>query len=153
MSTKAVIQALINTKLADNSDIVASEHREVENELLNNLYATPIKENHLTVGAITSSVGVGKNYSITILKQGRLVTLNVLIQSAILGTFVSQDWININNLEYQMFTPESPYLVNTINQQTGLPMFVELLNNKIRVLSPISFGNTISFQIQYFTNN
>ena len=37
MSTKTIIQTLINTNLADSSTILASEHREVEIALLNEL--------------------------------------------------------------------------------------------------------------------
>ena len=33
MATKSTIQTLINTNLADDSDILASEHRAVENSL------------------------------------------------------------------------------------------------------------------------
>jgi len=46
MSTKTIIQTLINTNLADSSTILASEHREVEIALLNELFPTEYRELH-----------------------------------------------------------------------------------------------------------
>ena len=43
MATRAFIQNLINTNLANNSDILPSEHREVENTLLTELFPPSVK--------------------------------------------------------------------------------------------------------------
>ena len=58
--TKAEVQALIDTKLASGTEILASEHREVETALLNYLdgvvAAAPLMRGTVSVGNIPSPV-------------------------------------------------------------------------------------------------
>lgn len=81
MSTKTNIQNLINTNLADSSSITASEHRAVENSLLNELYPTPVYETQATTNTITAKNATinNLNYDISIVKQGRLVTISGIL--------------------------------------------------------------------------
>ena len=57
--TKAEIQALIDTKLASGTEILASEHREVETALLNYLdgviATVPVAKGTITVGNVAAS--------------------------------------------------------------------------------------------------
>ena len=71
MSTKTIIQNLINTNLADASSITAAEHRAVENALLNELYPTPIYESSESTYTITSkNSAIATNlYGVSIVKQ------------------------------------------------------------------------------------
>lgn len=77
MSTKTSIQNLIDTNLADSSSITAPEHRAVESALLNELYPTAIYEADDTTNTITAkNSAISTNlYGLSIIKQGRLVTL------------------------------------------------------------------------------
>jgi hypothetical protein len=56
--TKAEVQALIDTKLASGTEILASEHREVETALLNYLdgviSTVPVAKGTITVGNVAS---------------------------------------------------------------------------------------------------
>jgi hypothetical protein len=57
--TKAEVQALIDTKLASGTEILASEHREVETALLNYLDGVidtvPVAKGTITVGNVAAS--------------------------------------------------------------------------------------------------
>lgn len=58
--TKAEIQALIDSKLASGTEILASEHREVETALLNYLdgviESVPLMKGTVTVGNVSSPI-------------------------------------------------------------------------------------------------
>ena len=103
MATKSTIQTLINTNLADASNITASEHRAVENSLLNELYPTAIYETQATTNTITAKnpTIANLNYNISIVKQGRLVTISGILfnnTSSIISD--SEYFFEIINSEY-----------------------------------------------------
>jgi hypothetical protein len=155
MSTKSTIQNLINTNLADASSITASEHRAVENSLLNELYPTPIYENHVTTtNTITAKNPTieGLNYSISIVKQGLSVTITGYLQnnsSAIIGE--SEYFFEIINSEY--FPNSGNPFVSLVYDINVNRRIIINTNTKRLSLTNSGIGNIDFFQITYQTFN
>ena len=100
MSTKAQIQADINSKLASGSTILASEHREVENELLDNFYPSEITENE-TTNSITIN-NADFDYVVKIVKIGRLVTISGTFEQKASSSGLSTIFnIDLTNSEFK----------------------------------------------------
>ncbi|MCP4984848.1 MAG: hypothetical protein GY928_01925 [Colwellia sp.] len=95
MSTKAQIETLIDTDLASTSDITAIEHRNVLNNdnasVLNNMYGTELVDSDSTQTYFTLQTAASATFDMTILKQGREVTVSMsvtpLIDTFRLGSF------------------------------------------------------------------
>lgn len=152
MSTKATIQALINANLANSSMITAAEHRAVENIILNELYPNAIYETHTTTNTITTKNPTlpGLNYNISIVKQGRLVTI-----SGILWNYTSSI---VSDTEYFFEIINSEYFPDTTT-----PTIIYRLGNNRQLLFNTTLkrfgiyscgvGTQNEFQITYLTAN
>jgi hypothetical protein len=152
MATKSTIQTLINTNLADASNITASEHRAVENSLLNELYPTAIYETQATTNTITAKNTTITNldYQISIVKQGRLVTITGIL------------WNNTSAI-----VSDTDYFFEIINTEyfpdtTRPTIFYRLGNNKQLLfrttlkrfgIYSAGVGTQNEFQITYLTAN
>ena len=150
MATKATIETLINTNLATGSLITATEHRAVEQALLDALYPTPIYETHTTTNTITAKNPTlsGLHYNISIIKQGRLVTIT--------GILWNNTGSQVTNTDYFFEIINSEYFPDT----TIPNMLFRLGNNRQLGFSTTlkSFGiyfcpdsSQNEFQITYFT--
>lgn len=153
MATKSVIQNLINTNLADGSNIVASEHREVEDALLNELYATTLFfgfDNPLT--GFTPLVS-GLYYEMQLTKRGNNVNLQGYILNGTNGIIGSQNLFQIEtSLSYI-------YPINAI--PLGSFAIALTSNNKILQINPINkvlainsnlgIGERVYFNMNYTT--
>lgn len=81
MSTKSQIQALIDANLADASNITATEHRAVENKLLDEFYPTVFSFNETDSSILTLNPtfeGIVR-YDLNVCKVGRLITITGII--------------------------------------------------------------------------
>lgn len=74
MATKTELETLITTKLADDSNIIAEEHRAVENAIVGEMFNTPIIENTSGTLVITSQSTADITYNVAFIKQGNKVT-------------------------------------------------------------------------------
>lgn len=70
MKSKSEIENLIDTNLADDSQIPAELHREVEYELVNELYGTQVVDTNSTPAQAITSVIANAGYNIELVKQG-----------------------------------------------------------------------------------
>ena len=80
MSTKALIATLIDTDLADTSDITAIEYRNVYKDdtdsILANIYGDDVSDSDSTETFFTLQSAGLASFSMFIIKQGREVTVN-----------------------------------------------------------------------------
>jgi len=104
MSTKAQIQQNIETGLASGSDIPASRHRETLNTVLDESYADAIIDTESTTNVFTALTGSAEYY-IRINKQGRRVTLNIVVEC--INNYIGDEIAGITNTE---FLPEEDTL-------------------------------------------
>lgn len=155
MSTKTAIQSLIDTNLADASNITASEHRAVENSLLSELYPNVAFETRSSNTITTENTNVGfttNDYQIYIAKQGRKVTIygTIINGSAfIVGDRPNEWFFEIVDNEYKQKT--GTYAYGNI-RASNWSAFVSLNNNKL-FCNGISQFQTYYFTITYFTEN
>lgn len=155
MSTKTTIQTLINTNLADSSNITAFEHRAVENALLNELYPTVINETHATTNTVTAkNTNLTTNeYSVSICKQGRVVTINGTIinnSNNIIGTNSNHWFFEIINSEYFPLTTQSNVIVIGSNYNSKI---IFNISEKKIYTSEIQANGSLNFTLTYFTEN
>ena len=153
MATKTTIENLINSNLASGSNITASEHRDVLNIILNELYSDVILQD-TTLTEILSPLTSDINYKILISKNGNNVNINGFISndslSAIAGSF---ELFDIVDTEYRQRVPLNIFaVVRGVTQIPGV-ILVFKLNNKIS-LGNIGLGvnETIYFNFNYKTN-
>ncbi len=152
MSTKTILQNLINTNLADDSEILASEHRDVENALVNELFPDIFSEKDSSLtNEITAknTVNTKLEYIVYFVKQGRMVyvygsitnTSTEIIDSSNNDNF----FFEITNSEYQTSLPGIIRFVN--GNET-----IKIQSNKF-YYSQIGAGTTKNFNFHYPANS
>jgi len=157
MSTKSTIQTLINTNLADSSDILASEHRAVENALLNELYPDIVNESDSGVDFnITdkNTINTDLGYNIYIIKQGRLVTIKGEIinnSEIIISDEADNYFFEIIGSDYIPHVDSSEYWQPSIDI-SGVAVPIKIVNNKL-YLATASSSPILNFSLTYFTQN
>ncbi len=117
MSTKLEIIELINTNLADDSEILASEHRDVEKALVNELFPDIFSEKDSSFEITTkNTVNTKLKYNIYFIKQGRMVYVygSITNTSTEIIDFSNNDnfFFEITNSEYQTSLPSTIRFVN-----------------------------------------
>jgi len=153
MSIKSAILTLINTKLSSGSAISASEHREVEVSLLDNLYPIEVNETHATTNVITERNLVNTNlqYDVKIYKQGRTVFINGFIKNN--SAFAVNDYfLTIVGTEYLpalVTYSGNKYIANSNLPSTSLSL--NTTNNRLNAVVPAN--TTVIFSISYPTLN
>lgn len=107
MATKATIETLINTNLATNSLITATEHRAVEQSLLDAFYPTVVNVTQADTTIFTANPAFAGTflYELNVVKTGRLVTVT--------GHFVKKSLDNTTLREY--FTITNPEYLGVVN--------------------------------------
>jgi hypothetical protein len=156
MSTKTQIQTLINNNLADGSSITASEHREVEIVLLNELYPTNIyetRDDNTITTQNTNAAYLTNSYEINIVKQGRLVTISgkLINESGNSVTNSINAWFfQIVGTEY-LQSSATPLTIGFVSSGSGTGS-IQLLQNKL-YCAYLGGLSTINFQLTYTTQN
>ena len=149
MSTKTIIQTLINTNLADSSTILASEHREVEIALLNELFPTEHRELHHQILPdeleITTPELSGLFYGISFVKRGNTVYINGYVRNKT-GAIFSGKVLNIDTTEYNAKTNRQ-YFASCSNGTN-----LEISNSNI-FITEIANGKHAYFSLTYQTND
>ena len=149
MSTKTIIQTLINTNLADDSAILASEHRAVEIALLNELFPTEYRELHEQIIPdeleITTPELSDLFYKISFVKRGNTVYINGYIRNKT-GAIFSGKVLNIDTTEYNAKTNRQ-YFASCSNGTN-----LEISNSSIYI-TEIANGEHAYFSLTYQTND
>ncbi len=149
MSTKTIIQTLINTNLADSSTILASEHREVEIALLNELFPTEYRELHEDLLPdeleITTPWVSYLFYDISFVKRGNTVYINGYVRNKT-GAIFSGKVLNIDTTEYNTKTNRQ-YFASCSNGTN-----LEIQNSSI-LITEIANGEQAYFSLTYQTND
>ena len=149
MSTKTIIQTLINTNLADSSTILASEHREVEIALLNELFPTEYRELHeqsLPDELEITTPGLSNLfYDISFVKRGNTVYLNGYVRNKT-GAIFSGKVLNIDTTEYNTKT-DRQYFASCSNGTN-----LEIQNSNI-LITEIANNEQAYFSLTYQTND
>ena len=149
MSTKTIIQTLINTNLADSSTILASEHREVEIALLNELFPTEHRELHEQILPdeleITTPELSSLFYDISFVKRGNTVYINGYVRNKT-GAIFSGKVLNIDTTEYNTKTNRQ-YFASCSNGTN-----IEIQNSSI-LITEIANGKHAYFSLTYQTND
>ncbi len=149
MSTKTILQNLINTNLADDSEILASEHREVEIALLNELFPTEYRELHEYLSPdeleITTPWVSNLFYNISFVKRGNTVYINGYVRNKT-GAIFSGKVLNIDTTEYNTKT-NRPYFASCSNGTN-----LKIQNSDI-LIKEIANGEQAYFSLTYQTND
>lgn len=150
MSTKAEIQANINTKLASASSITALEHREVlstdSDSVLGNLYSAPISESQNT-GTITTG-NSDFDYNIDITKIGNLVHIAGVVVSKGIGNSVV---FEISDAEYEPDKASTYFTaINTLTDEfsKGIVLDGTIGNPRVQI-SDLFVNEIVVFNLTY----
>lgn len=145
MSTRAEIQTLIDTDLADASDITATEHRNVladdADSVLENIYMTPINDTHSSSTITTSNANF--NYDVIITKTGRNVHI-VGTVTANNSLAAGATMFAISDAEYQ-----TSYQAYGSGYTYGNPMGVQISSNNVTLLESIFALEIVFINITY----
>ena len=152
---KTDIVSTIEVNLADSSAITAELHREVESNLLNEIYPDVIFEtrsSNTITNENTNAQYLTNDYQIYIAKQGRTVTIYGTIING--SSFLIGD--NINAWFFEIVNPEHQQKANTYAfgniRAEHYGSFVFLNNNKLFCNGIQAFGQ-YNFTLTYFTEN
>lgn len=147
MSTKAEIQTLINTKLADGSDILASELREVENIQLNEKFPT-------TANVVLATGDL--QYDLNFTKSGNFCVLQGFIKNN--GTTIVNG-VNFYTVSTVIYQAKHVQLFNGILNGSQVVVNLRLgsssssFPNELRLQTAIASGTTVNFSLTYITND
>lgn len=142
MSTKAQIQALIDTKLADTSDITASELREVENAQLNENFNAQVTQ--------TGTQGVF-NYTFKFTKKGNYCILSgeITNTSAFIAGFGGEFTITP---DFAVPLASTRFIANKTVGGANIPMSITTAS-KIVIGGTLGTNDTIFFNVTYTINS
>jgi len=141
MATKSTIQTLINTNLADNTDILASEHRAVEDALLNELYPDSVTDSQATE-TYTTKAGSFINYSIRIIKSGNIAHIKGEIRNTTSGILPSQNVFLWKSNEFKPKSGVNDISFDAYNANNNSTARLFLSNNVLFISSNIIPSST-----------
>ena len=148
MATKNTIQALINTNLADGSDILASEHREVEDVLLKEIYPTVLSDDEDSTNVVTK-INTNYEYDIDFSKQGRNIAFS--------GKVINRSGSLLSNLDFATITNtdfvSSPNIEVIGVSADGDFVSITFVANKIRHRGLLIPDIAYNFNGTYFAQN
>jgi len=169
MATKQSIINKVDTDLASNSNIEATDHRGVlhgaSDSLIDNFYGIELTDEN-TGGVLTSnvitSVSTDLTYKMFITKSGSTVNMTGFIRNSS-GTILPANtlFFTITNNEHKMkpATGINPYLVVVVasSYNTSFATFdvdrVVLQNNELRVTQAVAINSILRFSLTYNTQN
>ena len=134
MATKTGIQNLINTNLASGIEIVATDHREVENAFVSELYADEVLDTDATTNVVTKNTSVypASSYDIRFVKRGNSVNVYGVFNTDSNFIGYSGTIINITNT---LYLPK-----HNVRCQVTLQS-----NNEVRILELRATGEVICY--------
>lgn len=147
---KTTIQSLIDTNLADTSNIEATEHREVEHALLNEMYGTVVSDTQATTNVLTANTPASRLYDVKIVKQGRKVTITGFIKNTSGSMLNNARFFSINAGEY---TKDANDIVcYGTKRSNALAIRLTLEGQELWLRALIGNNDTVDFELTYFTN-
>lgn len=146
---KTTIQSLIDTNLADSSNIEASEHREVEHALLDELYGTVISDTQATTNFATA-ISSSRKYDIKVVKQGRKVTVTGYIKNTTGSMLNNAKFFTINAGE--LTKDANDIVCYGTKRSNALAIRLTLEGQDLWLRALIGNNETIDFELTYFTN-
>ena len=169
MATKQNIINKVDTELASNSNIEATDHRGVlhgaSDSIIDNFYGIELTDEN-TGGVLTSnvitSVSTDLTYKMFITKSGSTVNMTGFIRNSS-GTILPANtlFFTITNNEHKMAsaTGINPYQVVVVasSYNTSFATFdvdrVVLQNNELRVTQAVAINSILRFSLTYNTEN
>jgi len=147
MSTKSVIQSLINTKLADASDILASELREVEDIFLTELFPS-------TTNVVLATGDL--QYNINFTKSGNFCTMQGFVKNNSASIINGVNIYTVSNTIYQakhiqQFSGIRQGTSNVINFRLGTT--VSTFPNQLLLQTALASNATVNFSLTYIVND
>ena len=153
MANKLTLQNLVTTNLPDGSGILATAHREVENALIDNSYATKVTES--LTGFIDTTINTTPNnasklYTINYGKQGRFVEIKGRLTNNTGSITSNSIWFAFDTTDY---SPDNTKFEFSGYTDTGLVVKCQILGGFFRVLGSLGNNQQIYFETTYFTLN
>ena len=153
MANKLTLQHLVTTNLGDTPLIIPEKHREVENALIDNSYATKVTES--LTGFIDTTINTTPNnanklYTINYGKQGRFVEIKGNLTNKTGSITSNSIWFAFDTTDY---LPDNTKFDFSGYTDTGLVVKCQILNGFFRVLGSLGNNQQIYFETSYFTLN
>ena len=149
--TKAEIQTLSNTNIADDSNILPEEHREVNDALINEIYSTDIFSDGISPSNdIINKLNADIYININIEKTGNKVFIRGFVFNESTQTFFYNDFAEIVNADY---FPKFGmwHLINTCSENSNTAPLTIKDDKKIMIAGNIPALETIYFNGFYTT--
>ena len=149
--TKAEIQTLSNTNIADDSNILPEEHREVNDALINEIYSTDIFSDGISPSNdIINKLNADIYININIEKTWKTVFIRGFVLNESTQTFFYNDFAEIVNADY---FPKFGmwHLINTCSENSNTAPLTIKDDKKIMIAGNIPALETIYFNGFYTT--
>lgn len=146
MAIKTTLQSLSNSKLADASDILASELREVQDAFLLNSYGNEVNQSQTTFTFATPINASDFHYNFAFVKQGRIVSVQGSIQNNTVSMISNQPFFTLSG-EY--LGKSSIFFGDTDTSRIK----AIIVSTQFKLLGNLGAGQTAYFNFNYFTDN
>lgn len=155
MSIKTTIQGLITTLIRTNPALIdKTEHADVEDALLANLYADVIAETHLS-GTITDQTSDANFYSLHFCKQGRKVTVTGVLNNKQLSITSTTSFFEVVDSEYfpALSVVSGQKIIGNASNDNR-PIKMRFTANKLLLDgSSLGVGQNVYVTFEYLTEN
>lgn len=153
MANKLTLQNLVTTNLGDTPLIIPEKHRDVENALIENSYATIITES--LTGLINTTVNTtpdntDKYYTINYGKQGRFVNISGNLTNKTGSITSNSTWFTFDTTDY---LPDNTNIIFFASTTTGTVVRCQIIGSVFKILDAIGNNQTIYFDTKYYTLN
>ncbi|MCP4984846.1 MAG: hypothetical protein GY928_01915 [Colwellia sp.] len=158
MSTKAEIENVIDTNLASESNITATEVRDTlknnTHSLLTNFYPTELTDTESTENVLTLSTPASATFDLTITKTGRRVRLSMTITASstitLIGIITAGELTSTTDSNYYAI---AQIVSGTFNNQQRKITIVNIAGTTtLSINGGLSSGETATFTIYYNSN-
>jgi hypothetical protein len=151
--------SLISYVVARWGDITAPKRtpikdREVVNSVIDEIYPSIVSEAYTLLGStVTNTVPIGTThyYQTYWKKQGGVVHVEGTITNKTGGSVSNEDWITISNADYLAKATVKRFFGFTNGSLRIIEM--QIIGNKIKVISPVFINETVVFETSYLTQN
>lgn len=150
MSTKTDITNSINT-IDDGGLNTAAEVRATLTTLKDNAYGSVILDTQASTNVVTADNATDRQYSISVLKQGREVTMKGFLKNNTGFMIAAEVFFTINAGEY---TQDSNVITFYAKKQTdGSNVRCALGASTLTLIDTIGANQTIFFELTYYTQD
>lgn len=154
------MNSLVDTNLADLSDILPVEHRAVEKMFIDEFYSQVFVETHNKPSTILQNVNaLNVTYKIFLKKVGNIVYISGLFQNISASTILNYVLFDIINPIYQQktFIPNVNQKLLVNRYKNGLiPYNMDIVlidGTQLVILDPLLPSQGLEFNGYYFTND